>query len=294
MYRIISSLLFGAVFSTLFVAIIYNFITKYANPYLTAFSLVFIFGVLTYLNFYLFRVKFFLAFLFTVIPVVLIDASVLVTYPALVPMRFPIATIFPLLGSLIVWTILNKKNVLITALFSGLFIFYYGYFMYSELLYNKMKTDQKDIKYSSEIFSIPLITVNGDTIMLSDTMKAKINIVEMFFVGCIPCEQKAVALKNISNEYDEKNLMVLNICSGAHTSLSSFKKYAMRKGENGFSYFYSPDSTLGKIYSRNLAFPFEQVISDNRELIDKEVGYDPSIERAYIKNKINKIEKYKN
>ncbi len=155
-----------------------------------------------------------------------------------------------------------------------------------------MKADQLDINYSTSIFDIPLITVNGDTLKLSDTLKAKVNVVELFFVGCVPCEQKASVLKKVIQKYDNKDVMVINICSGAHTSISTFKEYSSKKKYNGSAFFYSPDSTLGKVYGKNLAFPFEQVISNKRELIMKEVGYDPTFEEIYIKNKIRQIEKY--
>ncbi len=292
MKNVIIAFFFGAIVSSVFVSFIYNYISKYQSPYLTSFSLLIIFGFLTYISYILFKSRFIVAYISILLPVILIDASVLITYPALVPMRFPIASIFPLLGGMITWAIIKKKYLFFFLGVSVILIFIHGFFVYPKLLYRKMLADQAQIEYNPKIFQIPLLTINRDTVRLGDTLKANLNLVELFFVGCIPCEQKSKSLKYLTEKYDTSKFLVISICSGVHTPFNRFLEYTESNRKDGFIYLYSPDSSFGKLYGYNWGFPFEQVFTSEKKYVSKEVGFNIVFQDEYLKNKIKQIEKY--
>lgn len=208
------------------------------------------------------------------------------------PIRFPIASLFPILGAFLAFAFVHKKNIILFSGLSFLLIFTYGYFFYPHLLYKKGQANGPNVRYTNKLFEVPLISIKGDTVLLRDTLNAEINLIEFFFVGCIPCEEKLVAIDSLLRSYKRSQFNVVNICSGHHTSFEKFKKYTSKKDKSEFIYLYAPDSTLGKLYGHEWGFPFEQVITKNRIFISKQIGYDPSYEKLYIKNKIKQIEKY--
>ena len=187
-------------------------------------------------------------------------------------------------------SILRQKKMLLIITSTCIAIFIYGYYLYPALLYKKMQKESGMIHANTTLFEVPLLSIKGDTIHLRDTIHSRFNLVDFFFVGCIPCEQKSKPLNELQKQYDHNKFQVIHICSGEYTTYQKFVLYTEKKNGNGQVYLYAPDSTLRKLYGQELAFPYEQLFTNDKNLISKEIGFNPAFQKLYLKSKRSQIE----
>ena len=244
-------------------------------------------------NFFLFRylykrVKWPIVAIFaaTITAPILIDSSVLITTPNLIPLRFPFATIFPILGASLAVLYLKARSlyfktaVLTVAVFMGI-----CYFIIPKLAYYGMKKSTHSV--SNTLFNANFYTVTNQPILLKDTSTAKCAIIECFFSGCSACEIKKHILLKIREQYNSKDLDIVFICAGSITKYSDFLTYNNENKEVGITFLYDRDSVLEKEYKIN-RYPFE-MFSINKMPPETLEGFNNEIKDNYYNQKIISI-----
>lgn len=216
-----------------------------------------------------------------------IDATVLITAPNKVPHRFPFASVFPFIGILLgYYSFLNKKMVFWILLFLLIPIFFLiDQYILPKMFYYEYVRDSPGI--NSNIINNIYYTVNGEPVKIIDTSKNQYTIVECFFKGCLPCEEKKAALKIISDSIKEKKLSIVFLCDGSITEFDDFREYALKDQSTKNIYLYDKDSVLYSKYKIN-GYPFEVLFKEDKA-INTLLGYSEMIKKDYIKNTLLKL-----
>ena len=175
-------------------------------------------------------------FLVVFIPVFAIDSLTLLTGIELVPLRFPYDTLYPALGILCGLQTKNLKIFFLSVLFSALFI------VGSDLYIRPWITWKRRTKIVAEtipkinLFNKKFLSTAGKTVILSDTINKKTVLIEFYFVGCKPCEEKYEALKTIKK--NQEFVEVILICDGEASSYSNFREHAKNNEFKGITFLY--------------------------------------------------------
>lgn len=245
-------------------------------------------------NFFLFgflskhlKLKTPLVFIITVITPILIDASVLITNTDKIPIRFPFASIFPLLGASLAVIHKNQKRIFyiialpITMVF---LVLTYLYIMPKLFMYTINKNSPK---ISQTIFENKFYSTTNQSFYLKDTAKAKCVLIECFFKGCVPCEIKKRELKKIRLKFSEDNLNIIFICDGSITNYNDFLAYNLENKEDGLTFLYDRDSVLQKNYKIK-AYPFE-IFTERHNILKTTTGFDEKVAEEYYNQTIISI-----
>jgi hypothetical protein len=231
----------------------------------------------------------FFLFITTVATPILIDSSVLITYPEIIPLRFPFASIFPLLGALMAVALIARLKLLVI----WLAVFCLGFFAISHtfiipsISYNILNRNPR--KISDSIFNEKFYTVKGQPVELKDTCSSTCNLLEFYFVGCAPCEQKLKVLKEINDAYENKSFSVFLICDGRYTTFEKFMMHQQKVEDPRFTFLFDRDSVLFKKYELK-AYPFEILANKNRT-ISTQLGFEQSAAKIYYRKKLELINK---
>jgi len=202
---------------------------------------------------------------------ILIDSSVVFTNYLLVPLRFPYASTFTLLGCLSAYIFETRKKLLpFFLLFLNLYFVIGHFFIIPEILHSKIQQNEKTEKISNKFFNEFFYGLNQHPIKLSNILGAKSTIVECYFVGCPPCEQKSTMLQSIRNSFKNDDLTIVMICNGAITSWDKFQDHYSKNKLSGVIYLYDKDSVLNKngVHS----YPTELLLNKTA-VINYEVGF---------------------
>lgn len=222
-----------------------------------------------------------------IISPILIDASVIFTYPLMVPLRFPFSSIFPILGCL--WAVLLLKSKKIFFFITIILSFVFFWFSYTsfipDIIFSSLTRENQSVS-SSAILNGTFYDNNRNVVYLPDRMLAQCTIVELFFVGCLPCQWKEKSVDSISKQYSNTQLSVIFICDGTATSFDKFKAYTQDRANNKGIYLYDMDSVLFK--SGISGYPTE-LLFKKHQLISITEGFDSIIATRYYKSKILKI-----
>lgn len=282
--------LFGVFISLLFISVLYNLLPS--QPFVR-FSLLILFYCFVPLLIIKFgKVSLWYILLALILPSTIIDISTLVTNPSLIPLRFPISTAYPIFGGIMSLMILKRHRyrwVMLCICVAAVFLIQY---FYPILIYNRFKKSTFEVVLKKDIHQLTFITVDGGAVKLADTIKTKVHLLEFFFAQCLPCHQKIPTLKRVVKNFTENTFSVIHICDGELTKYDQFLTYAKKNNYPGFIFLYAQDSTLRKVFGRELVFPSEQLIYSGNEFISTEMGYSPEIEKIYYDNKIKVINKY--
>ena len=122
--------------------------------------------------------------------------------------------------------------------------------------------------------------VDGRPVHLFDTLQSRPTIVEFYFVGCLPCEQKFLHLKTIYNEYANRGLNIVLICDGTVSSYSQFLKHWEKNNYKGIIFLY--DSTKAIQEYAIEGFPTELLTIKNT-VIKREKGFGSAIAGNWMK-----------
>lgn len=230
----------------------------------------------------------FLAFFTVALIPILIDASVFITLPSMVPLRFPYSTTFMLLG-IVSGYLYNTKRWYLLVL-SFIFLCLYSYigseYLIPSMTYSIITRTKQKTKISKTFIAGEYYTVGGTKIKLQDSLSKKCTLVECFFVGCLPCEQKISALKKIREAYNDSLLCIVMICNGNATSWGSFINYYKNTSLKGVIFLYDKMSILQKQSIRD--YPTELLIG-NDKIHFIQTGYDKQSESIYLRNEFIKI-----
>ncbi len=225
-------------------------------------------------------------FICVICPIV-IDASVLITAPNKIPHRFPFASLFPFIGILLGYYSLSNKKILFWSLLSSLIpiFFIVDQYILPKMFYYEYVRDSP--KTNNGIMNSILYTVNEKPIKINDTINSQYIIVECFFKGCAPCEEKKEALKILSDSVKEKKLSIVFLCDGSITKFEDFRDYASKNQLKNSIYLYDKDSILHS-QLKLTGYPFEVLFKENKP-INTLLGYSEMIKKDYINNNLSKI-----
>lgn len=205
----------------------------------------------------------------SVIPSTIIDISVLFTAPSLAPLRVPFATIFPILGVFLGYSHSFLKKYFWYA-FSGVALFLITSYLYLIPLIIAYMEEYEPSNFSyKKLLSSKFKNEFGEDISIND--KAKCKLIDFFFVGCLPCEQKREeVLEKLSINVVDSNFIEYAICNGRITPFNAFVDYCEKhkKRKKNFVYLYDYSGAIDSTYKSNsLGYPYEVIFNTNNPII---------------------------
>ncbi len=237
-----------------------------------------------------FKASFFL-FLVCIAPHLVIDAQVLYEN-ILVPLRAPFATIFPVLGTALAFIYKRGRKPLFIGVFIGSIAF----------LLLSWKVFIPKMSYSFYVNKLPkntgvlgrevYKTITGDAVAIEDTARNKVLLLEWYFVGCPPCEEKYKALKQLADTFKNKQLDIVMICAGTVTKFDKFQNHANKNAFGGITFLYDGDSISNRFCKGGIrSFPTEFLSKRFQKPEPSFLGFDSDISDMYLENEIKKIKK---
>ena len=234
-----------------------------------------------------FNLGFTKTFISTLLVTILIDCSTIYTGNLLIPLRFPFATIFPILGFLtaIVYISKSRKYFVLIMAFSSIFTFF-SYFNFVPRIILQMQSSvqlQPDINFLSGTFlTIDSTELNFQTIKKENK---SFYLFDLFFVDCPPCVQKFALLDSISKKYS--NLKIICICNGAISSFTDFKILVDGNKKNDIVFLYD-HKYLIKNYLKNVnSYPMEFILNNKDQVVSTLAGFNIKRKEDYLKNYSN-------
>lgn len=278
--RYTTMILAAAVFGFVFTAILYNLgIQQFAVKYMLI--------SVTYFFFYLFLANWFkeinryhIAISLAIVPF-LIDASTVITNPALVPLRFPFSTTFLLIGIVSGLMLVKKSSALYCLL---LFFLIYSFLSWKYFIPSIIYTDQivENKKLDPSILSTRFLDLNGDTVGIR-TSGGEIIFMELFIVGCAPCKKKEELFLELYNRTPAQKFQTVFICEGRISSFEQFKQYARESKLNDkVQFLHNFDNSFNERIHNEYGFPYELVFKNN-QLIRTFSGYNDESFEYHLK-----------
>jgi hypothetical protein len=222
--------------------------------------------------------------LISILPSIIIDSITLITGPSLIPLRFPIPTVFTIIGSLGAWLLISKfvRTSIILLLTVVCLYLRFGELSIGWITNKKITNQEVQAKNSIAIVQDKFLTVTGDTITLQEAManKAKV-IVETYFIGCAPCDAKERVLKGLGKRTDTSKYQTILICANMPTySFEDFQKRERLIKDKNAIYLYDFQKLLETKMNIE-SFPYEVLISNN-QIVGTIKGFDDGNELAYF------------
>ncbi len=289
------SILLGILFALLSNMVVYNYkVIVYYALKLNVDSIQYV-SVVRFLLFYFFtfflykKIPFRSAFIQVSLPVFLLDATTLILGKELVPLRFPFDTIYPILGNLLalVWIHAKPLATVFSSLACLLFIFFSEKLIRLKLLWMVHENMVRAIPVSNQerMLRDTFIGLDKKKLVLGDTLLSKVKLVEFYFVGCLPCEEKRPVLKEINQLQQNQDFRIAMICDGTITKFENFYADAMKEPFNDFIYLYDTSN----IRKYNLTgFPTEFLFKQ-KSLINVDVGFGNAIAAKWKEKELELI-----
>ncbi len=267
-----------------------NHYSQFINSYLFLYSSITIFYFILYRIVYKqcnVKNDFNIAILCIATPI-LLDATVLIGNQSLIPLRFPFSSIFPIIG--VVFAILLVKNKTTIFYFSliPLVLFFYltDQMIVPTIIYNSIEKETSDMP-EDDFSEYTFLTKDGVPVKLKDISNYKCTLIETYFIGCAACEEKKEALKIVSEKFQNKSFVLINICDGKISTFNSFKKHLPKNNSTKELYLYD----FGGIVRNQLkidAYPTELILNKNR-IVSKKIGFETMIIDLYVNDEIATI-----
>ena len=278
--------LFGLEATNLFV----NYFSQFVNSY------IFLYGTIAVFYFFLYRIVYKRCFikndfkiaLLCITTPILLDATVLIGNQSLIPLRFPFASIFPIIGVFMaILFIKNKRNVFYACLLPVILFFYLtDQIIVPTIIYNSIERETSDIP-ETDFFEYTFLTKDSIPVKLKDISNNKCTLIETYFIGCAACEEKKEALKIVLDKFQNKSFVLVNICDGKISTFNSFKKHLPKNNNTKELYLYD----FGGIVRNQLkidAYPTELILNKNR-IVSKKIGFETMIIDLYVNDEIAAI-----
>ncbi len=229
----------------------------------------------------------FLVFI-SIITCLLVDISTIFTGPQLMPFRFPIPTIFTIIGSLAAYLVVKKymrTSILLICTFLCLHIII-GKRLEALMVHNKIlnvQTTKNILKISLDKF----IDIKGDTLVLNDILSKKHKtIIDTYFIGCSACVYKEDALRSLLKQSDTSTYNIIFICANMDNStFNDFKAQQDKVEGNNVTYLYDYQRLLETKMNID-GYPYEFVLNNNI-VIHTMKGFDKgeNLKSIYINEK---------
>ncbi len=219
----------------------------------------------------------------------LIDASTLFTNPSFIPLRFPFATLFPILGSTLafIYKFCRRRFFFLCVFFSCLLFYSSFAYIIPKICYDIGKQQEKVIQ-NDFMEGDKFLTATKDTVELKNFAK-KCTLLEFYFVGCSACEQKYPFLRKIKDSINSPFFRVIMICDGRYTDFDEFKFHASRNFSNEIIFLYDFDLVIQKNFENpKFSFPYE-ILYNNKMEISYFKGFSNEASNLYLKNQLKTI-----
>jgi AhpC/TSA family len=224
--------------------------------------------------------------------VTVIDASVFITFPALVPVRFPISTLFAFQGAVMGLFYVKKKQYLIITIYTAAIIF--GFLMITHFLpiiFNESSKKDGNLtgQNNEKLGRLIVKNMNNENFLLADVLKQnKINLLEFYFVGCLPCAQKQEALKTVKDSIQGKPAGIIFICDGKASTYKEFVEDTRYAQSN--AYYDSSGSITAVLNSANGGkYPYEVIMNSQNKILSSYGGFNIESKKIYEKETIQKL-----
>ncbi|MEO7310088.1 MAG: hypothetical protein ABIX01_06805 [Chitinophagaceae bacterium] len=284
--RIILAFLLSALLTVVFTFLLYNAVQmERAVIYFVSFCSFFTVTVIIKQKI---RPKWVLA-LIVLLPTIIIDASVFITFPGLIPLRFPFATSFPILGVLGGFLYLNKPKFYSLPLVLAVVAFSFASWKYIIPQLEYYGWDHNSYTLSNPDFSKGdrFLNENGDTITLSNTPKTGCILYENYYVGCSACEAKYAALKNLRDSLANSVLEIKMICSTV-TKFETFVAHAKKHQYPGIRFLFDFGVAMQPDGKSIELFPLELLTYKGKTIATYE-GFGYSYGKTYTDDHIKLI-----
>jgi hypothetical protein len=222
-------------------------------------------------------------------PVLAIDLTTLFNGQMLIPLRFPFATIYPILGIITGILILLGKRVLtaLVILFSIAFSILSHMYFIPRIIWGMQNKNKP--KVSVSILNDNFKTIADGLIKINDTIKSKVQLVEFYFVRCLPCESKYEILKKIREKYSKDELDIIMICDGEISPYDEFKRHQENKKIPGITFLYDNEKKIERNIKGERGYPTELLISYN-VIKYSQAGFNDESASFYYKSEVEKID----
>lgn len=278
-----------------------NSIDKYCGaniaPFLRGMPRIFFYSLKLFFFFFVivvfnrkFKLSSALLFFSFAIPAVLIDATVFIAGRQLVPLRFPFETLFPIIGLLtgVLYLKSRKKIILISPILVAFIFASHKYFIPGIIRFMEAR-DSKLIKAGSPFGKGNFYTIKNAPIFLEDTVNKKCVLIEFYFVGCQPCEQKIKYLTALKSKINSIDFEIIMVCDGTISNFASFQAHAKKNIGLGFLFFYDKDSLIKKI-SGDHGYPYELIIGNKNKIVSSQIGFNAETSEMYLSENYRKIQ----
>ncbi len=223
-----------------------------------------VYCILFLLIYFKFKLSSFKTALFSIVTPLLIDTSIFITNKALFPIRFPFATTFLILGVLLGYLLTKNIRFKISGILFTFFYFFLSWQYFIPSLLNNM--EDVDIPFNNNFFSGNVLNQNGDTLILKSLI-SKALIVDLFFVGCSPCERKRKMLEDVENDIQDKRFGVILICDGTVSTFKQFQNYCINNPpKRSFQVVYDYEGNILKYFPDISGYPLELDFGNNKLL----------------------------
>jgi hypothetical protein len=224
------------------------------------------------------------------IPVIIIDLTTFIEGRSLMPLRFPFSTLFPIFGLLggFLKVSSSKRHFRIFAAFFILFTVISQLYFIPAIIKYMIKRDSKNIPVSPSVIEGEFITINGSTIVIKDTAKAKTILIEYYFVGCVACENKKPYLKKLLEKNQPDKFQVIFICNGSISNFAKFQTHARANDLRGATYLYRKDDESKNKYMPG-GYPFEIMLNDKLKITSTIEGFNSEAGAMYVRETQEKI-----
>ncbi len=247
--------------------------------------------ILYLIVFYKFRLSVSYSILFTLITPLLIDLSVFFTNKDLIPVRFPFATTFLILGAFLGYFLTRSNRYKILGILFACSYFFISWYYIIPTMLNRM--GEVNTKFNNNFFSTNVLNQDGDTLKLN-SITHKALIIDFFFVGCAPCEEKRKMLEDVKNEIQNNDFGIFLICDGSISTFKEFQDYCViTPPKKGFQMLYDYEKNISKYFPDISGYPFE-LIFENNIVIKSYKGFDIEAYDPSKKTRIQTIKKILN
>ena len=196
------------------------------------------------------------------VPSIIIDASILFTNSSLIPLRFPFSSIFPILGCMLGFCAITRRFRILAALIIGFIAF--SFFSFKSII-PRIVFSMEEIPTSTvdpAFLSSTYLNEHGDPINLN-ALSSRCMLIDLFFVGCGPCELKEKMFAEVISERKENDYRIILICNGSITSFKSFSAYVKDKPKDPrMIYLYDANANIKKYLKDVNGYPHEIVFSN--------------------------------
>jgi hypothetical protein len=219
------------------------------------------------------------------LPSIIIDGSVLLTAPNFVPLRFPFSSVFPFFGCVGGYLVIKRKYILTGVVATVFILFSVVSFVYiiPGIIYSKEQVKTLPVKGS--FLYAKFLDRHGDTVSLS-SYNVEWLFVDLFFVGCTPCDLKEEMFSELVSEKKNSNYRVVIICNGSISSFGAFLKHVKNKPDNpNMVFLYDFKSNISQYIVNVNGYPHEVVFRQG-EAYKKFSGFN---EESYQLNKAERI-----